>query len=150
MTVDWADKETRRLAVQGKKEAILERNYNVVDLFNHNRRLGKPPGIDMVKFAVLEGGCDRTIVFDILSTARTWGCRDWASNEIDAWIKKAVAEGNPKGAWLSKKLKELRRPNGNLTHDVGNYEMEDDVLRVRGYGGNRVNEVRTRVQAPRD
>ncbi|KAF2502344.1 hypothetical protein BU16DRAFT_449228 [Lophium mytilinum] len=145
MTVDWADKETRRLAVQGKKEAILARNYSVVDLFNHNRRLGKPPGLDLVRFAVMEGGCDRTIVFDIMNTARTWGVRYWTSDILDDWVKKAVEEGNPKGAWLKVKLDELRS-NKALTSDVGNYEMEGDVLQVNGAGGSRVGEVRSRVR----
>ncbi|KAF2817546.1 uncharacterized protein BDZ99DRAFT_431710 [Mytilinidion resinicola] len=145
MTVDWADKETRRLAVQGKKEAILTRNHNVVDLFNHNRRLGKPPSLDLVQFAVLEGGCDRTIVFDIMNTARTWGFRHWASDVLDDWVKKAVKEGNPKGAWLRVKLEELRSGKA-LTSHAGNYEMEGDVLQVRDNGGSRVNEVRSRVR----
>jgi len=100
--------------------------------------------MDLVQFAVLEGGCDRTIVFDILSSAHTWGLRNWTSEVLDDWVKKAVEEGNPKGAWLKAKLDELRKPNPQLTVHVGNYEMEDDILQVLGTGENRISEVRTR------
>ena len=87
MTVDWADPEVRRLALEGKKQAILEKNLEVVEIFNHNRRLGKAPGLATVRFAVLEAGCDRSIVYDLLATAQAWGVRNesWEDSELDEW-----------------------------------------------------------------
>ncbi|KAF2269773.1 hypothetical protein CC78DRAFT_528941 [Lojkania enalia] len=110
MTVDWASPETRRLALEGKKEAILDRNLEVVELFNHNRRLGKAPNMDMVRFAVMEAGCDRSIVYDTMAMAREWGLRgdSWKCNKLDTWCEAKLEQGDPKGKWLQLKLKELR------------------------------------------
>lgn len=138
MTVDWADRSIRQLTLQGKKDAILSRNYDAVDLFNHNRRLGKPPTMEMVRFAVIEGGCDRTIVYDIMATARMWGYRYWEDSALDEWVQKAVEEGNPKGPWLRLKLKELRMMNGYMGVYTGDYTRDGDVLDVRHHRGSRL------------
>ncbi|KAF2469968.1 uncharacterized protein BDR25DRAFT_35833 [Lindgomyces ingoldianus] len=114
MTVDWGNHDARKLALEGKKQAILDRNLEVVELFNHNRRLGKAPGLDMVRFTVIQGGCDRSIVYDTMSTARTWGLRGdgWRDLKLDQWCKQKIAEGDPKGKWLKLKLEELRTTHG--------------------------------------
>lgn len=114
MTVDWADRDTRKLALEGKNDAILTRNLEVVELFNHNRRLGKAPGLKQVRFAVMDGSCDRSIVYDIITTARTWGLRgnNWNCEKLDQWCEIMIEQGNPKGKWLKIKLAELRTTYG--------------------------------------
>jgi hypothetical protein len=65
--------------------AILEGNLEAVYLFSRVRRLGKAPNLGLVKFAVLEGGCDRSIVFELITAGRLWGHRRWEDVELDAW-----------------------------------------------------------------
>lgn len=151
MTVDWADAEVRKLAFEGKREAIMEKNLEAVELFNHNRRLGKPPGLPMVCFAVMEAGCDRSIVYDIMATARAWGLRNWESAALDAWCEERIGSNDPKGEWLKLKLQELRKniPGGRGEHsrgvmdpESGNYHGKDtDMLVVHQHKWNQVSEV---------
>ncbi|KAF2275741.1 uncharacterized protein EI97DRAFT_434148 [Westerdykella ornata] len=110
MTVNWGDPHTRATILQGRREAVLERNLDAVELFNHNRRLGKPPNLDLVRFAVIDGGCDRSIVYDTMNVAREWGLRysRWNCSILDDWCAEAIEAGNPKGRWLQLKLLELR------------------------------------------
>ncbi|ORY09981.1 hypothetical protein BCR34DRAFT_588931 [Clohesyomyces aquaticus] len=130
MTVDWGSPQARRFALEGKKEAILQRNLEVVETFNHNRRLGKAPGLDMVRFAIIEGGCDRSIVYDTMATARTWGLKgnNWRDDILDKWCKEKIKEGNPKGKWLQMKLAELRIEHGPLSIAENGGETEPRMI----------------------
>ncbi|KAF1962312.1 hypothetical protein CC80DRAFT_159028 [Byssothecium circinans] len=121
-TVDWADEDVRRMALEGKQEAILQGNLEVVEIFNHNRRLGRAPTLTSVRFAVIEAGCNRSIVYDTMATARAWGLKGnaWNSNGLDAWCAERTASGDPKGAWLQTKLQELR----TVTHTRNNNDDE--------------------------
>ncbi|CAI6332886.1 unnamed protein product [Periconia digitata] len=116
MTVDWRDDEMRNIVVQSRKNAILQGSLDAVELFNHNRRLGKTPDLAWVLFTVIEGGCNRSIVYDTMATAYTLGGReDWASDELDKWCASRVEAGDPKGAWLQQKLEGLRaKPSKEL------------------------------------
>ncbi|KAF1831420.1 hypothetical protein BDW02DRAFT_572031 [Decorospora gaudefroyi] len=128
MTVDWRDSEARQVAMEGRKQAMLEQNLEAVELFNHNRRLGKAADLDTVCFAVLEAGCNRSIVYDTLRAANMWNTRGPCrhSAELYAWCEVRRAEGDPKGAWLWKKLQE------SCVHDCKqNAETEKD--RACGY-----------------
>ncbi|KAF2644066.1 hypothetical protein P280DRAFT_392631 [Massarina eburnea CBS 473.64] len=109
-TIDWADDYVRKAALEGRQDAILEGNLEVVEIFNHNRRLGKVPTLSNVRFAVIEGGCNRSIAYDTMAVARTGGLKGDAWNDaiLDHWCQERIAAGNPKGAWLQLKLKELR------------------------------------------
>lgn len=153
MTVDWANEATRKAVLLGKKEAIRDANLEVVELFNHNRRLGKPPGLEVVKFAVLEGGCNRSIVYDTMATARTWGVRGhgWKCDVLDKWCEEQIERANPKGTWLKIKLQELRQADatdgeelfGYMHPKTGDYEdVENDKLVIKG--NTRWNEVSKR------
>lgn len=165
MTVDWADSDVRKMALEGKREAILERNLEVVELFNHNRRLGKAPGMATVRFAVMEAGCDRSIVYDIMATARTWGLRgdSWECPELDAWCDERIKSGDPKGKWLQLKLQELRATYGTgnaiwengaggqgslhgvMHPESGDYDGgEDDKLMVNKHKWNEVSFISSR------
>lgn len=143
MTVDWSDAEMRDIAVQGRKQAMLEKNLGAVELFNHNRRLGKVASLETVIFAVTQAGCDRSIVYDTLFTANMWGARgpNWDSAVLDAWCKERIKAGDPKGQWLKTKLHELRVINdpygstsrgidkdqdGDMDPTVGDYDGGDD------------------------
>jgi hypothetical protein len=135
MSVDWADKNAVRVAVQGKREAIMDRNLDAVHIFSRTRRLGRAPNLELVKFAVLEAGCDRSIVLDLMIAAREWGHRRWNDVELDAWVARQEAKGEPKGKWLRTKLEELRAgryPDAKTGDYVGDLlEVRDAPFRVR-------------------
>lgn len=150
MIVNWSDSETRQTAIDDRTQAIQERNQEAVELFNHNRRLGRVATLDMVRVAVLRGGCDRSIVYDILSSISMWGTTvSFDCDDLDEWSKARTAEGDPRGAWLAKEFEELRRTSeirsankhlgagnkrlvcGKLDRDTGNYNGgTDDQLIV--------------------
>jgi hypothetical protein len=110
MTVDWMDSETAQVAITGRKQAMLQRNFEAVELFNHNRRLGRPADLETVRFAVMQAGCDRSIVYDTLIAANLWYGKKRArySPELHEWCDSRTADGDPKGRWLQKKLCESR------------------------------------------
>jgi hypothetical protein len=109
MNVDWSNEVTRQIAINGRLQAMQEQNVEAVELFNHNRRLGKFPTLEMVRFAVTAYGCNRSIVFDTISTAAKCGCvASWECDELDEWCKERVKVGDSKGQWLRTKLEELR------------------------------------------
>jgi hypothetical protein len=123
-SVDWANKESVRLSILAKREAILERNLEAVHLLSGTRRLAKAPNLELVKFAVIEGGCDRSIVLELMTAAREWGHRRWADVELDAWVAREAAQGSLKARWLRIKLDELRYgkfPDPKTGDYVGDY-----------------------------
>jgi hypothetical protein len=135
MSVDWADKNAIRVAVQGKREAIMDRNLDAVHIFSRTRRLGRAPNLELVKFAVFEAGCDRSIVLNLMIAAREWGHRRWNDAELDAWVVRQEAKGDPKGKWLRTKLEELRSgmyPDAKTGDYIGDLlEVRDAPFRVR-------------------
>ncbi|CAO2652074.1 Nn.00g003570.m01.CDS01 [Neocucurbitaria sp. VM-36] len=132
MTVDWSDPETRQIAIHGRYQAMSQRNLEAVELFNHNRRLGKVASLPILRFAVMEAGCDRSIVYDTLLTANMWGMRgsSWDCIELDEWCQIRIEEGDPKGQWLRTKLEELRAFSG---HEKRNGEDTLVYRRVSGF-----------------
>ena len=160
MTVDWADKGTRRLALEGKMEAMREGNLDAVQMFNHNRRLGKAPGLEQVRYAVIECGCDRSIVYDIMSSARTWGLRgpQWSCSILDSWCENSIEVGNPKAKWLKLKLNELRTAHGAVRNrstavvygymdpKAGDYDdVEGETLIIRDSKENQLSSLEART-----
>jgi hypothetical protein len=128
MSVDWANKDAVRIASLGKREAIMERNLDAVHMFSRVRRLGKAPNLKLVKFAVMEAGCDRSIVLNLMTAAKEWGHRRWNDVELDAWVARQEAKGNPKGKWLRIKLDEVRY--GRMP-DPTTGDYRGDILEVR-------------------
>ncbi|KAI4952353.1 hypothetical protein J4E91_002822 [Alternaria rosae] len=108
MSIDWMDSDTARAAITARKRAILERNLEAVELFNHNRRLGRPADLDTVRFTVTEAGCDRSIVYDTLLASNMWHGLKPARHcaELHKWCDSQELETNPKRPWLRKKLLE--------------------------------------------
>ncbi|KAA8621489.1 hypothetical protein PtrSN002B_010991 [Pyrenophora tritici-repentis] len=108
MSVDWNDPETLRVATDGRKQAMLDGNLAAVELFNHNRRLGQAADLETVRFAVMEAGCDRSVVYDTLLAANMWSLPgiDRYSIELYEWCDSRALKGDPKGTWLRKKLEE--------------------------------------------
>ncbi|KAF2126716.1 hypothetical protein P153DRAFT_68590 [Dothidotthia symphoricarpi CBS 119687] len=111
MTVDWKDPEVYRLVSEGRRQAFLDQNLEAVELFNHNRRLGKPPCLSAVRFAVTDAGCNRSIVYDTILSAYLWGLRghSWQCSELDKWCENRIRVGDSKGQWLKTMLDECRR-----------------------------------------
>lgn len=127
-SVDWARPESVRLSTFAKRHAILDRNLEAVHLFSQSRRLAKAPTLDLVRFAVLEGGCNRSVVLELMIAARAWGLRNWENVELDAWVARETARGNPKGKWLGLKLVELRC---GRYPDAGSGDYQGDRLVVK-------------------
>jgi hypothetical protein len=129
MSVDWADKSAVRAAVQGKREAIMDGNLDAVHIFSRTRRLGRAPNLELVKFAVLEAGCNRSIVLNLMTAAREWGHRKWNDVELDTWVAQQEGKGGPKGEWLKIKLEELR--SGRYPDVQSGDYVGGDVLEIR-------------------
>lgn len=109
MSVRWADTEVMEVVRKGKRQAILEKNLEVVQLFNHNRRLGRAPGLEQIRFTVMEAGCDRSIVYDTMANALSHReGNNWVCAELDNWCQERIDANDPKGQWLKTKLEELR------------------------------------------
>jgi hypothetical protein len=153
------DPEALQAAVEERKQATLERNLEAVELFNHNRRLGRAADLDTVRFAVIEAGCDRSVVYDTLLAANLWNTsrKSRHSSELHGWCEAKTAHGDPRGAWLQKKLEEShifrnakeaeeadertqgRIRSGVLDPSTGNYNGgPDDCLTVHQLEWNKV------------
>lgn len=111
MTVDWMNPEVHRLVTNGRRQAFLDQNLDAVILFNHNRRLGKPPNLSVIRFAIIDAGCNRSIVFDTMLAAYIWGRRghSWQCPELDKWCENRIKLGDMKGHWVKAQLDEYRR-----------------------------------------
>lgn len=152
MTVNWADEEMREIVQQSRKDAVLQENLEAVELFNHNRRLGKAPDLHAVRFAVIDAGCNRSIVYDTLDMAHKWAKKEtWDSEELDEWCATRKQAGDPKGEWLHQKLEELRavpgeggteKKGGSIDPGKGDYEAEGDNLVVHKLKWNEVSHIR--------
>lgn len=109
MSVDWSDTETLQATVEGRRQAMRERNLDAVELFNHNRRLGRGADLSMIRFSVMECGCDLPIVYDTISMARHWGkVTSWECAELDRWCEERILVGDRRGLWLQNELSLLR------------------------------------------
>ena len=108
MSIDRANKEAIRVAARGRVEAIRDHNHDIAYLFSHTRRLGSAISLNLIKFAIIECDCDRSIVFDLMISAKESRLSRWNDVELDEWIARQESIGNPKGKWLKKKLEELR------------------------------------------
>jgi len=151
MTVDWNDTEILQVAVEGRRQAMREHNLDAVELLNHNRRLGKGADLSTIRFAVMECGCDRSIVYDTISMARYWGnVTSWESAELDRWCEERILMGDPKGLWLQTELSLLQsndwpveeREENSASKELGesNKEPQDRLIR-RQHKWNQVSRV---------
>ncbi|KAJ4351448.1 uncharacterized protein N0V89_006790 [Didymosphaeria variabile] len=154
MTVEWANPEVLNIVREGRRQAFLEKNLEAVQLFNHNRRLGRSPDLGSVRFAVIEADCVRSIVYDTMASARLSGSRgrDWDCAELDEWCEKRIEAGDPKGTWLKVKLQELRQVDifksrdgdyerkiyGEMNAETGDYDDEGDELVINDLNWNKV------------
>lgn len=126
MTVDWQDPKTHQVVLEGKRRAFLENNLGAVELFNSNRRLGRPPTLETVRFAVAEASCDRSIVYDTLRSAYRWApSRDaWDYSALHQWCDQQIWDNDIRGVWLRGILQSLRHS------EIGSYDksMGRDAL----------------------
>jgi hypothetical protein len=126
MTVDWQDSETHGIILDGRRRAFLENDLGAVELFNNNRRLGRPPTLETVRFAVEDAGCNRSIVYDTLRSAYRWApSRDaWDYAALYQWCDQRIWENDIRGVWLRGVLQSLRHS------ELGSYDksMGRDAL----------------------
>jgi|SRR5690242_17340857 len=122
MTVDWHDPETSRVAKEGRRRAFLENNLEAVELFNSNRRLGRPPTLETVRYAVEEAGCTRSIIYDTLRSAYRWSSPGdtWDYSALYQWCDQNIWNDNVKGAWLRGMLQVLQHAEPG-TFDKSNH-----------------------------
>jgi hypothetical protein len=109
MTVDWRDPESHRLAIEGRRQAFLENNLEAVELFNHNRRLGRPPTLETVQFAAKEASCSRSIIYDTVLSVYVWspGSDTWGYGPLIQWCDERIWDNDAKGKWLRGVLQSL-------------------------------------------
>ncbi|KAJ8119086.1 hypothetical protein OPT61_g46 [Boeremia exigua] len=126
MTVDWRDPETCQLTKDGRRQAFLENNLEAVELFNNNRRLGRPPTLETVCFAVTEADCSRSIIYDTLRSAyRSSSSKDsWDDPILYQWCDQRIWDNDSKGVWLRGILQVLHHAKLG-SHDKS---TERDVL----------------------
>lgn len=110
MTVDWQDSETYKVVLDGRRQAFLENSLSAVELFNNNRRLGRPPTLETVLFAVADAGCNRSIVYDTLRAAYRWDPpKDlWDYSALNRWCDQQIWENDIRGVWLRGVLQSLQ------------------------------------------
>jgi hypothetical protein len=109
MTVDWRDLESHTLAIQGRRQAFLENNLEAVELFNHNRRLGRPPTLETIHFAAKEASCSRSIIYDTVRSVYVWSSRSdtWDHSPLIQWCDERIWDNDAKGKWLRGVLQSL-------------------------------------------
>lgn len=122
MTIDWRDSETCRVVSEGRRQAFLENNLEAVQLFNNNRRLGRPPTMETVRFAVADAGCSRSIVYDTLRSAyRSNPANDkWDFTALYQWCDQRIWNNDIRGVWLRGILQALHYAR------VGNCDKSND------------------------
>lgn len=136
MSVDWKDPESRVLAVQGRRQAFLENNLEAVELFNHNRRLGRPPTMDTLYFAVKDAGCSRSIIYDTLRSIYVWTTRKETLDHAPLlqWCDERIWENDTKGVWLRGVLQCLIHAEVGKSHDVDSLFSTIVGTAVEAYG----------------
>ncbi|KAL6711392.1 hypothetical protein ACN47E_004326 [Coniothyrium glycines] len=147
MSVDWRSEAAALAALRGRRDAMTEQNLEAVELFNHNRRLGRGASLSTIQFAVMKAGCNRSIVYDTMLAANLWGGIRGSCKELDDWACERTKAGDPKGQWVQTKLKELRDYNchdyqdGKLNSTSGDYDGgADDRLIVHKLEWNEVSD----------
>lgn len=145
MTVNWGDEASALTALSGRNDAMMEGNLEAIELFNHNRRLGKAADLSTIRFAVIDAGCNRSIVYDTMLAADSWGGIRGSCEELDKWCLDRIAQGDPKGQWVKSKLEELwindcdDYQERRLDPQTGSYDGgENDQLIVHDLEWNKV------------
>lgn len=133
MTVDWQDPDASQTAKEGRRRAFLENNLEAVELFNSNRRLGRPPSLETVRYAAAEAHCTRSIIYDTLRSAYRWSSPGdtWDFSALYQWCDQHIWDNDVKGVWLRGILQALHHA------EVGNFDKSNhrDVLFGKIVGG---------------
>ncbi|KAJ4984975.1 hypothetical protein SVAN01_09497 [Stagonosporopsis vannaccii] len=126
MTVDWRDPETSQVVKAGRRRAFLENNLEAVELFNSNRRLGRPPSLEIVRYAVAEASCTRSVIYDTLRSAYRWSSQGdtWDYSTLYQWCDQHIWDNDVRGVWLRGMLQVLEHAELG-TFDKSNHR---DVL----------------------
>ena len=131
------------VAHEGFEQAIEQRCLEVIKLL---RKLQVKPDQELLRKAVIDHGCDKSIVLYLLQwfvvdimrwniTAATDTSTMISRPEVDfldpmlwAWTEKAKAVGEPKGEWLTAILKRLSNVTTSVDRDeLGRLEQDDTL-----------------------
>lgn len=115
VSVDWERSSRGEIATSGLQQAVEERNSKAVASLL-SQPIGVVPTGSMVRSAVIDHGCDETIVFhllnaalraQILSRAEARMLTDFTFRDpsLWSWAGRMRNNGNRKGAWLTAALK---------------------------------------------
>ncbi|KAJ9623131.1 hypothetical protein H2203_006067 [Taxawa tesnikishii (nom. ined.)] len=117
--IDWEHSTAGETATQGLRSAIASRNRFVVACLV-SAPVGVSPSASLFRFAVIDNGCDQTVVFHLLaaalrsqvmvrfqpaSTGHSATDFNFRDPSIWSWAGRAKAGGNAKGSWLTRALK---------------------------------------------
>lgn len=116
--IDWEHSTVGEVAAHGLRQAIQEQNEVASACLLHPN-IGVTPTASLVKSAIIDYGCDPTIVFHLLSAAlrlhilaRTephavYTPADFTFRDpsIWSWAGRARARGDEKGEWLTRALR---------------------------------------------
>nr|POE59157.1 hypothetical protein CFP56_24427 [Quercus suber] len=106
------------VAYEGLFEAIAEAHVYAVETLLD---LGVTPTTEMLRRAVVEAGCDKEIVLQLIKASHETGRIDFLDPVLWSWAHRAQANGDERGAWL---MALLRRNGGS--HHVRRSRIKND------------------------
>lgn len=147
--IDWQLSSRGEVATQGLQAAMaVETRNRAAAAALLTPHVGVVPSASLLKSAVMDHGCDQTVVFYMLNAAlrahiegreRGQAMTDvnFRDSSLWRWADRAKKAGNAKGEWLLGALRfATDAAVGNSTYDVAVY---DDLVRACG---RQVDEVR--------
>lgn len=90
------------VAFEGLTQAIAEGHSYAVEMLLH---LGIVPNTQTLQHAVVDAGCNREIVLQLMKVGREVNSVDFLDPALWSWAERARAEGDDQGAWLVANLK---------------------------------------------
>nr|POE79335.1 hypothetical protein CFP56_07400 [Quercus suber] len=101
-------------ACEGLVEAVAESHAYAVETL---LRLGVMPTTELLRQAVMNTGCDREIVLQIIKASHEASKVDFLDPTLWSWANRAQVNGNDNGAWLMALLKQ--NASGPRIHKSG-------------------------------
>lgn len=129
--VDWEYTSLGEVAKSGLYEAIRENNLVATGLLLHYRISITPPA-DLIRHAVINGGCNRSVVSALLR------CENMESEgTIDSalwkWAQDARNSGRWQGEWLLKTLRLVAATGLPLSIRDEKADKRDDFIDIRSF-----------------
>lgn len=149
MGIDWENSTSGEVACSGLGDAIREKNrIAVASLLAEQIKV--QPTQDNLRSAIMQHGCDQTIVFHILSASVRARARNrrannssQAVNPLDAsiwsWIKRLDDAGDKRSKWLKGAL---RAASDLMTQSISNARrLHEDLIDVCGRSSDGVEQI---------